>query len=99
VGIPIWVTTSDAVPFFFGSLVTTTDEPSFAFVRQVMRRSVPLTFGSPPATTSRTVASPAANASHLSMSSSMRSVVDLLTLSWKVPSDRCPGIRRPMCCS
>ena len=96
---PICVATSDAVPFLFGSLVTTTDEPSAARVRQVIRRSVPLTSRAPPATICCTAASPSAKARHRSIRSVMASGVARLTLVWKVPSDRCPGTRRPMWCS
>jgi hypothetical protein len=93
------VTTNDAVPFFLlGSLVICTADPSLALVRQVMRFSVPLTLRSP-SMMSSTSLSFFAKATHLSISSFMLSLVDLLCCVWKVPSGRWPGIRRPMYCS
>ena len=87
VGSPTWVATSDAVPSSSGSLVTTTEEPSAAVTRHVVRRSVPLTLGVP-TTTPCTVPSAAADAVHLSISSAVPSAVELLTLVRQVPSER-----------
>ena len=82
----IW-TTSAAVPSFFGSLMIVNDIPSRPFVRQVIRLDVPLTRGSA-VMRPRTSGSSAAKAVQASMSGSIPSGIDRLTLVWNVPSGR-----------